>query len=111
MIYSNHTFFTAASGATNGTGFRVPGNCNPLSNMVVEFTGTPASKTVLFEANSDGTNFVPIFAENLSTGTSASQTVGTGNELWKISLSGLDYVRCRVGAISGSCTCIGKAVI
>ena len=111
MIFTNHTFFTSASEASNGTAFRVPGKCEPLSNIVVELTGTPSSKTLIFEANSDGINYVPIFAENLSTGTSASQTIGTGNELWKINLTGLDYVRCRIGSISGSCTAIGKVVI
>jgi hypothetical protein len=111
MIFSNHTFLTSASFATSGSELTPPGVTNPLSKVVVEFYGTPSSKTVLFEGVGTVGAYLPIVATNLSTNTTASQTTATADEIWSIPIAGLTKVRTRISAISGSITAMGQVII
>ncbi len=110
-ILSSHEFLTSASFATAGSPLSIPGGITPMSKIGIATFGTPSSKTLLFEGQGDVGAYVPILATNVSTGTTASQTTATTDEIWTISPAGLRNIRCRLSAISGSCTAKGILVV
>jgi len=110
MIFETHTFFTSASQATIGTAYQIK-NSDPLSKMIVGISGSLTAKTIAFEGKVGSGSYVSLYSTSLITGTSASQAVATTDEIWSIPAVGLDYIRCRVGSITGSATAIGKFII
>ena len=100
-IFASQSFLTSASWTTAGSPLSIPGAVRPNATMDVAISGSRTSNTIVFEGKGDVGDYVAIRATNRSTGTSASQTTGTGDEIWTVSLAGLRYVRVRPTAISG----------
>lgn len=79
-----------------------------LSVVGIQLTGT-WSATVTFQASIDGTNYVSILAENVTTGAEAATT--TANGIYRITCVGLRYIRLNVTAYtSGNVTGKGYGV-
>ena len=109
-IFASHTFLTSASFAASGSPLSVPGIVRPNATMDISISGSRASNTLLFEGKGDIGGYSAIKATNRASGTSASQTTATVDELWTIPIAGLRYVNVRPSAISGSVTAIGIVV-
>lgn len=109
-IFASHTFLTSASFAASGSPLSVPGIVRPTATMDIAISGSRASNTLLFEGKGDIGGYVAILAKNRATGTSASQTTATVDEIWTVPIAGLRYVNCRASAMSGSATAVGIVV-
>jgi len=111
-IFSTQQFLVSASFATTGSPMSIPGGVSPLANLTIQTSSASlASQTMNFEATVNGTDYTPVQMTNLTTGTAASQTVGTGEEIWRMNVAGLNKVRLNLSAISGCQTAVGKLVI
>jgi hypothetical protein len=76
------------------------------STVTFQFTGTWVA-TVTFEATMDGTNYVSVFAEDVTNRTSA--TTATANGYYRVSAVGSEKVRARVSAYTSG-TVVATAI-
>jgi hypothetical protein len=102
-----HTFQDGVTTTGNGNVYTVKGKGTV---MTFQITGTSTSRTLVFEASVDGTNFVAVKCANLSILSLETQTTGS-DEIWQYDLSGIHSFRVRIGAVAGgNITVIGRAV-
>jgi len=94
--------YTAAGADTNG----VIVNCEGLSTVCVQLTGTLTTVTVYFEGNVDGSNWVGVLGWNRNTGVKALTTTAAG--LYMIDVIGLVQFRARLDLTAGSVTATAK---
>ena len=103
---ANVTLQNNATANGNGTPFTV----GSYKTLTVEVTGTSASRTVVFEAQSTSGAWYPIQGVKLQDFSMATQTTGNG-EVWQFDITGLAAFRARVSAIAGGNVSVrGKAV-
>ena len=111
-IFSAQQFLVSASFVTTGSPMSIPSGVSPLANLTIQTSSASlASQTMNFEATVNGIDYTAVQMTNLTTGTTASQTVGTGEEIWRMNVAGLNKVRLNLSAISGCQTAVGKLVI
>jgi hypothetical protein len=97
-VRSNHTFHNAATQAADGTTMVITSG---QSALLVEISGTSASRTVLFKGLVSGSDtYRPILGFNVATGATATQTTGT-DELWLFNVTGIASVMMDVSAVAG----------
>ena len=111
-IFSTQQFLVSASFVTTGSPMNIPPGVGPLANLTIQTSSASlASQVMNFEATVNGTDYTAVQATNLTTGTAASQTIGTGEEIWRMNVAGLNKVRLNLTAISGCQTAVGKLVL
>jgi hypothetical protein len=97
------TFQDAAGAIGDGSPMTVDG----FAGVMVQIQGITIA-TVTFEATIDGTNWVAIEGNNVSSG--ASATTATADGLYFVSVAGVHQFRCRISAYtSGSIAVVGQA--
>jgi hypothetical protein len=113
MIKDNFYFHTNTTTTGSGLACHIM-NPDPLTTMYVTFSGNGGSgtKTVAFEGlGPNASSYFPVCCTSVLTGSKAVSTSGSMDEQWYANVSGLDYFRCNVTAISsGSLTAIGRLV-
>lgn len=99
----------AAVAIGNGTAMVCTDEANGgYAVLVVQLVITNTA-TVTFEATVDGTNWISVLFENITTGASASTATASG--LYRATVLGLSQVRARVSAwTSGTVTALGLLV-
>ena len=88
----------AATSTGNGTAFNT---INKHTEIIFDISGTSTSRTCVFEySDDDGATYLPLACVNISTLAIASTSTGTG-ETWSANVTGLNYFRVRISAVSG----------
>lgn len=106
--YKAITFHNAAVATADGETFTVTeGVGGGLSVLAVQITGI-SGDTITFETNIDGSNWVDILAENVTTG--AEATTATANGVYRITCLGMTQVRARLTRSAGTVTVKGQAI-
>lgn len=102
-----HYFHTLATEASDGTAYTVTSDGSAITFSV---QGDSSSRTLVFEASINGTDFFAVKCANLTTLALATQTTGN-NELWQVDLTGFYKFRVRINAIDGgNVTVFGRVV-
>jgi hypothetical protein len=92
----------------NGTAIATVDTGGALTAVGIQITGITTA-TVTFEATIDGTNWVSILAENVTTGVESATT--TANGIFRITCIGMVQIRARISAwTTGAITITGVAV-
>jgi hypothetical protein len=94
--------YSAAGADTNG----VTVDCEGLSSVCVQLTGTLTSVIVYFEGNVDETNWIGVLGWNRNTGVKALSATAVG--LYVVNVTGLSQFRARLDWTSGSVTATAK---
>lgn len=96
---------SAAVATGNGTAINTIDVDGAFSVATMQVTGITTA-TITFEVTNDGTNWVGILAENLTTGTEA--TTATADGIYRVTVLGVRQLRARVSAwTSGTITVTG----
>jgi hypothetical protein len=102
----------AAAATGNGTVLTsINGTNGGYSVATIQVTGT-FDATVTFEATVDGTNYVSLLMENLTTGAFTTTVVGTAQVgIFRCTALGLVKIRARISTYaSGTVTATGRLV-
>lgn len=105
-IYVDFTFQSGATGTGVGTAAQVlHPDYGALTGLTLNVQGITTA-TVDFQANIDGTNWVPVDAVNLTTSVAATQVTADG--MWRLNCGGLYQVRANITAhTTGTITITG----
>lgn len=106
-LIDEHYFHDGVSSTGNGTPYKTTADG---STITFSIKGDSSSRTLVFEASVNGTEYYAIKCANLTTLSLATQTTGN-DELWQVDITGLHSFRVRVSAISGGdVTVLGRVV-
>jgi len=94
--------YTAAGADTNG----VVIDCQGLSTVCVQLTGTLTSVVVYWEGNVDETNWIGVLGWNRNTGIKAISATAVG--VYVINVTGLSQFRARLDHTTGTVTATAK---
>jgi hypothetical protein len=98
----------AAVATGNGTAITTVDTGGALTSIGIQITGITTA-TIIFEATIDGTNWVAILAENVTTG--AQATTATANGIYRVVCMGMVQIRARISAwTSGTVVVTGVAI-
>lgn len=104
LWYDWHRFQSAVVTDTNGTAMSVAG----LATLGIQVEGITTA-TVTFQGTIDGSTWYSLLATNVTSGVTATSTASDG--LFRVTVSGLDRVRCPVSGYSGgTITVVGEGV-
>jgi len=110
MVKDNVIFQNAITAPANGLEY-VLDNLEDNTEITVSITGTATARTVVFEAQGLVGGYVPINGFNENSAVLATQSTGTTDELWTLSIGGMSKFRCKVTAVSGgNLTVAGKVI-
>ena len=93
---SSHTFQSAVTAVGNGTAL----DTSTVTDLIIQISGI-TSATITFEGSLDGgTNYSPIKAVPIATGTAA--TTATADGIYRLTIPAYQFqrVRCRVSTYS-----------
>jgi hypothetical protein len=106
--YKNIIFHNAAVATANGAVLDVTEASGGAFSVVgIQITGI-SGDTITFEVNIDGTNWISILAENVTTG--AEATTATANGIYRITCLGMVQLRARLTRSAGTVTATGVCV-
>lgn len=106
--YKTIIFHSAAVATANGATLNVTdGSSGALSVVGIQITGI-SGDTITFEVNIDGTNWISILAEDVTTG--AEATTATANGIYRITCLGMVQLRARLTRSAGTVTVTGVCV-
>ena len=106
--YTTIIVHSAAVATANGATLDVTdGSSGALSVVGIQITGI-SGDTITFEVNIDGTNWISILAENVTTG--AEATTATANGIYRITCLGMVQLRARLTRGAGTVTVTGVCV-
>lgn len=107
--YDNAIMQNAATATGNGTAIEcIAGTRGAMSVLTLQVTGITTA-TLTFEVTNNGTDWVAVLAENITTG--AEATTATANGIYRITILGLVQARARISAYtSGTITVMGMLV-
>lgn len=112
MVRDSFYFYnlSGSSGSAIGSAYHII-NPSPITAMYISIANASGSRTLYFEGQGPTAgSYISLFSQNLSTGSYATLTAGTADELWKVNLAGLSYLRCRITETSGSLTVLGRVI-
>jgi hypothetical protein len=107
--YINLIMQNAATATGNGTAMDITAATRgAMSVLAMQVTGITTA-TITFEATIDGSNWVSILAENVTSGAEAA--TATANGIYRITALSMVQIRARISAYtSGTITVIGVLV-
>lgn len=103
------TLQSSAVASGNGTALSTTGLAG--ASMTVNCSSCSGGTTVNFEAQEDGSNFVPIMGTKLDGSSQATSTTTAGVTVWQFNLSGIQQIRARISGYSaGTVTVTAHAI-
>ncbi|MDD4779009.1 MAG: hypothetical protein PHT02_00200 [Tissierellia bacterium] len=109
-VIANWVFQSASTATGNGYEYIVS-NVGANTTMAISISGTATARTVVFEGKGLVGDYVAIKCYNSTTGTLASQTTGTTDEIWIADLTGLSKFRCHISSIADNSLSISGKVV
>lgn len=104
-LYIRRTMQNAATATGNGTPLTVTDDLTgSMSIAVFQITGI-SGDTITFEVQINGSDWVGILTENVTTG--AEATTATANGIYRCTVAGLTQIRTRLTRVGGTVTVIG----